>query len=152
MEEKTFETTAELLVPEKKKINPKIIIGAVLIVFLGIGSGFGLNKLVGKEGALGLKTQREIKEGEAVEAGQTYGEKSEAFPDNAVGVIEKNGIEGEGTHRLLREGGESQTAYLTSSLLDLDLFAGRKVEIWGQTFAAQKAGWLLDVGAVKVLE
>lgn len=152
MEEKTFETTAELLVPEKKKINPKIIIGAVLIVFLGIGSGFGLNKLAGKEGALGLKTQKEIKEGEAVEAGQTYGEKSEAFPDNAVGVIEKNGIEGEGTHRLLREGGESQTAYLTSSLLDLDLFAGRKVEIWGQTFAAQKAGWLLDVGAVKVLE
>jgi len=67
-------------------------------------------------------------------------------------VIEKNGFDGEGTHKLLREGGESQTAYLTSSVLDLDLFVGHKVEIWGETFAAQKAGWLLDVGAVKVLD
>jgi len=66
--------------------------------------------------------------------------------------LEKNGLDGEGTHRLIREGGPSQTAYVTSSTLDLDQFAGRKVQVWGETFRAQKAGWLMDIGRLKILE
>ena len=53
---------------------------------------------------------------------------------------------------LLREGGESQTAYLTSSVLDLDMFIGRKVQVWGQTFDSTNVAWLMDIGKIKVLE
>lgn len=75
-----------------------------------------------------------------------------AFPDEAEGVVEKGGIDGEGTHKLIREGGESQTAYLTSSIIDLDPLVGKKVKVWGETFKGQKASWLMDVGRVKVLD
>ena len=74
------------------------------------------------------------------------------FKDNATGMLDRGGIDGEGSHQLVREGGASQTVYLTSSVVDLEQFVGHKVQVWGETFAAQKAGWLMDVGRVKVLE
>ena len=145
----------EVLKPfEKKRLDWKIIVGLLLIVALGIGSGWGLAKFQssrkGEEGGTGVVST--LEEGEKVKIGKTYGRTDHIFKDTATGVLEKNGIEGEGTHRLIREGGESQTVYLTSSVLDLDLFVGHKVQVWGETFAAQKAGWLMDVGKVKVLE
>ncbi|MBU1327436.1 hypothetical protein KKB64_02970 [Patescibacteria group bacterium] len=74
------------------------------------------------------------------------------FKDTAEGVIEKDGVDGEGTHRLIREGGPSQTAFLISSVIDLDTYVGKKVKIWGQTMAAKKANWLMDVGKIEILE
>lgn len=74
------------------------------------------------------------------------------FRDSAQGVIQKGGLNGDGTHQLVREGGPSQTAYLVSSIVDLDQFVGKKVEVWGETFKAQKAAWLMDVGRVRILE
>ncbi len=53
---------------------------------------------------------------------------------------------------MVREGGEDQYVYLTSTVIDLESFAGKKVQIWGETTSAQKAGWLMDVGKVKVLD
>jgi hypothetical protein len=41
---------------------------------------------------------------------------------------------------------------MTSSVIDLDPFIDHKVKIWGDTFAAQKANWLMDVGRVEVVE
>ena len=64
----------------------------------------------------------------------------------------KGGIEGEGSHRILRPGGETQTVYLTSSVIDLSPFVDHKIKVWGETFAAQKANWLMDVGRVEVIE
>jgi hypothetical protein len=29
---------------------------------------------------------------------------------------------------------------------------GKKVQVWGETFKGQKAGWLMDVGRIKALE
>ena len=29
---------------------------------------------------------------------------------------------------------------------------GARVQVWGQTMGAKKAGWLIDVGRLKVLE
>jgi len=74
------------------------------------------------------------------------------FSSSAQGILEKGGLNGEGTHHLVRDGGPSQTAYLVSSVVDLDEFVGKKVEIWGETFKGQKAGWFMDVGLVKLLE
>jgi len=87
-----------------------------------------------------------------IKVGVSYGQVGQAFKDSAEGVLEKGGIDGEGTHHLVREGGPSQTAYLTSSVLDLDLFVGKKIKVEGETFAAQKAGWLMDVGLVTPLK
>lgn len=74
------------------------------------------------------------------------------FKDAADGVIEKDGVDGEGTHKLIREGGPSQTASIVSSVIDLDAYIGKKVKIWGQTMAAKKANWLMDVGKIEILE
>lgn len=72
------------------------------------------------------------------------------FKDSAEGTLEEGGIAGEGTHHLTREGGVSQTVYLTSTVVNLDDFIGKKVKVFGQTISAKKAGWLMDVGLVKV--
>lgn len=74
------------------------------------------------------------------------------FRDPAEGVLEAGGINGEGTHHLVRDGGPSQNAYLTSTVIDLESFVGKKVQVWGETFEARKAGWLMDVGKIKVIE
>ncbi len=80
---------------------------------------------------------------------------TQTFRDRAVGVVEKNDVAdlyAQGTHKLIREGGPAQTAYLVSSVVDLNLYVGKKVEVWGETFASTQVGWLMDVGKVNVLE
>lgn len=88
----------------------------------------------------------------SVKVGDVFGSSSDAFSDNVTGYLEIGGLRGEGSHRLLRPGGDSQTVYLTSSITDLDQFAGMEVKIWGETFAGQQAGWLMDVGRIEVLD
>ena len=73
------------------------------------------------------------------------------FPDKAEGTLKAGGIDGEGNYHLVRPGGESQNVYLTSSVVDLSQFLGKKIRVWGETFQAEKAGWLMDVGYVEVL-
>jgi len=74
------------------------------------------------------------------------------FKDTAQGVLQAGGIKGEGTHKLVRDGGPSQTVYLVSSVVDLDSYVGKKIQVWGQTLKAKYAGWLMDVGRLKILE
>lgn len=86
-----------------------------------------------------------------VKIGDIFGSADEKiFKDPATGVIDKGGFNGEGTHKLVRAGGVSQTVYLTSSTIDLDALVGHQVTIWGETFKGQKVGWLMDVGRAKV--
>lgn len=86
-----------------------------------------------------------------VKVGDVYGSADEkGFKDKVTGVIDKGGLNGEGTHKLLRPGGVSQTVYLASTLIDLDQLVGHQVTIWGETFKGQKVGWLMDVGRAKV--
>lgn len=75
----------------------------------------------------------------------------QTFTDNAVGVLREGGLEGEGSHHLER-GAKDQTAYITSSTVDLSPFVGKKVSVWGQTFQSEKAGWFMDVGYVEVVK
>lgn len=133
----------------KNKLSLKVVVIALGIVVAGIASGFGLNLTT--SGSIGVKSTTEAGEG-GVKVGDVVGVTESTFKDSAVGVLVRGGVEGEGSHHLLREGGPDQTAYLTSSVVDLSLFEGHKVEVWGETFDAQKAGWLMDVGRVKVLE
>jgi len=72
------------------------------------------------------------------------------FKDSAEGILREGGIDGEGNFHIERPGGVSQNAYLTSSTVDLSVYIGKKIKVWGQTFSGQKAGWLMDVGLVEV--
>jgi len=81
-----------------------------------------------------------------------YGNLSKTFADSAVGVIKSGGVNGEGTHTLERPGGVTQNAALTSSVVDLDLFVGKQVEVKGETNKSNKAAWLMDVGSIKITE
>lgn len=74
----------------------------------------------------------------------------ETFTDTATGNLKEGGFEGEGSFHLDREGGEDQNVYLTSSTVDLSEFLGKDVTVWGKTFNASKAGWLMDVGYIEV--
>lgn len=70
--------------------------------------------------------------------------------DTATGILATGGLNGEGTFHLVREGGASKYVYLTSSVVDLNNFVDKKVQIWGDTLASKKVGWLMDVAKVQV--
>lgn len=143
-----LENLVQPFAAEKEAKTPKkMVVTVILIILAGLGTGFFLAKN-GEMGALSggkpqiLKTQKVV--------GSTD---TKAYPDKAEGVLQKGGFEGEGTHKLIMNPKDpSQTAYLTSTLINLDDFVGKKIRVWGQTFAAQKAAWLMDVGRVELLE
>ena len=119
----------------------------ITLVLLGVGTGFLLSRST-------VTTNKETtQESKMVKTDKVEGvADTKNFKDSAEGTLEKGGINGEGTHKLVREGGPSQTAYLVSSVVDLDSYVGKKVKVWGETFAAQKAAWLMDVGKIEILE
>ena len=134
-----------------------IMIGVVVVLVLGLGSGFAGAYLTTAGGSVPVvpkdqqKTAEEVED--AVRVGAVFGVPDEkTFRDDTEGVLITGGLDGEGSHTLLRPGGISQNVYLTSSVVDLDQFEGHRVRIWGETFKGQKAGWLMDVGRVEVKE
>jgi len=145
----------ESLVKEVPEVNNsgkgkmKFIITTILVILSGVGTGYLLSSKVG--GGSGL-VNKELG-GAAITKGTEIGiEDEKTFKGSAEGDLEKGGINDEGSHHLVRPGGDSQNVYLTSSAIDLDQFVGRKVKVWGETFSAKSAGWLMDVGKLKVLE
>lgn len=145
--------------PVKPKTNTQSMnmLGPVILVvalILGVGSGYAAFKMIVKPTSQSTTTMgTQIPTGGGLKVGDIFGAADAAsFKDNAEGVLEKGGINGEGSHHLLRPGGKSQTVYLTSSVVDLDQVVGHKVKVWGQTFSARKAGWLMDVGRVQIEE
>ncbi|MFC1653654.1 hypothetical protein ACFL1M_02305 [Patescibacteria group bacterium] len=136
--------------PRTKTIAINLIV-SVLVVVAGVASGWGLSKVIGSSPEQTPEEQAVVNE-EEIKVGDIYGKEINGFRDSAEGLLLKGGIEGEGSHRILRPGGQTQTVFLTSSVIDLDPFIDHKVTIWGETFAAQKANWLMDVGRVEVLE
>jgi hypothetical protein len=138
-----------------KNNNLKIII--IIIAVFAITSGFWVSRFWPSQTAVSLDDLENTVgssavDAESLEVGVVYGNIQKAFKDVATGTIEKGSINGEGTHILNREGGVTQRASLTSSVVDLDLFIDKKVEIKGETNASTKTSWLIDVGNIKILE
>ena len=130
-------------------LSTRFLLMVIVVVLLGIGSGYAISR--SKNG--GKMTAVQQGSTPSANSGATFGSTdTTTFKDTAQGVLQQGGIDGEGQYHLVRPGGDSQNVYLTSSLVDLSQFNGKKVEVWGQTQKAQKAGWLMDVGRVKVLE
>jgi len=130
------------------------IISVLLVLALGIGSGFLLSQITIATGTVDKKVAvKELTGDDEIKKGLVIGvNDSKQFPDEAEGKLVEGGIDGEGTHHLERPGGDSQNVYLTSSIVDLNKFVGHKVKVDGKTFDAEKAGWLMDVGQLEVLE
>ena len=123
-----------------------IALGIALIVLAGIGTGYALSRS-NVQGVTVSETGSRT-----VETETTVGSLDETFSDEAEGLLVEGGIEGEGSHHLERDGGPSRYVYLTSSVVALDDYVGKQVKVWGETHDAQKAGWLMDVGKLEVLE
>ncbi len=127
----------------------KLIIGSVFVLMVGLGilTGYIIS---GKKTPSATSTALA---GPTAIGKNVFGSAdSKTFTDSATGVIEKDGISGEGTHKLVREGGPSQTACLVSSVLDLDQFVGKKVKVTSKTMDAKKCPWFMDVGRIEILE
>jgi hypothetical protein len=133
----------------------------LIVVVAALLAGFGLSRAFpqSKNGSslLTLNNTKTVStdtitSADQLKIGVLYGDTQSTFKDSATGTVQKGGINGVGTHTLIRNGGPSQSAALTSSTVDLDLFVGKKVEIKGETNASPKVSWLLDVGTIKILE
>ncbi|MCS6956658.1 MAG: hypothetical protein NZM02_02325 [Patescibacteria group bacterium] len=135
---------------DEKKSNNDIaysyfFIFVAFTVILGVVSGFLASK-INKKTVNNTSSSSQKKEKVVGIADKKI------FKDQAEGILKEGGIDGEGNFHLERPGGPSQNVYLTSSTVDLSLYIGKKVRVWGETFSAQKAGWLMDVGLVEILE
>ena len=143
----SMDTTTAAPRSTKQKSNPlPLILVIILAIVLGIGTGYFIKQKTA--------TATVTSQGVAVEKKgnvTSYGTKdTKLYPDSATGTLREGGIEGEGTSHLERPGGPSQNVYLTSSTVDLGTFTGKKVTVWGKTYAGNKAGWLMDVGYIEV--
>lgn len=129
-----------------------LVVAIFVVLIAGVGAGkvladrgVGSSKSTGPSGVAVGDTK--------MGADKEIGLSDEAtFKDTAEGVLREGGIDGEGTHKLERNMGPKKDVYLTSTAIDLQSFVGKKVQVWGQTIAGQKAGWLMDVGRVKILD
>lgn len=131
------------------RFPPKVLAIFAVFFVLGLLTGFFLSR----NKSINLSTQGGSVSSSNISKGQTFGsDDTKTFKDQAVGILKKGGTDGEGAYHLVRPGGDSQNVYLTSSLVDLSIFLDRKIKVWGQTQKAQRAGWLMDVGRVEVLE
>lgn len=142
--------------PMKKNSLILAVVICLVAIAAGVGTGYGSSRLfAGSEPSrVGNITGdlEQVPTG-AVKEGDVFGSQdTSTFKDPVKGYLEKGGLDGEGSHKLIRPGGVSQTVYMTSSVTDLDKFEGMEVEVWGETFSGQKAGWLMDVGRVQVLK
>lgn len=123
-----------------------LIITIIAAILLGVGTGFFLRSIKSTSSDSAVNKTTTTKEGKKV-VGIVD---KKTFNDTAEGVLREGGIDGEGTFHLERQGGPSKNVYLSSSSVDLSQFIGKKIKVWGQTYNAEKAGWLMDVGYVEV--
>lgn len=134
-------------IPSKGKMSKILpVVFAVVIVVGGVFSGL----ILASRNKTPTQTASLQEENLTPEVRESF---AQTFKDEAEGVIEKNedfDQYSQGTHKLIRPGGEDQTAYLTSSVLDLDQYVGKKVKVFGETFGSSQVGWLMDVGKVEV--
>lgn len=132
---------------KKAKLTNTLLVFAIVIA--GIASGWFLS------GPSAQSTDEPVianvtgtQEG-ATEAGIAD---TSQFDTEVEGTLEEGGIEGEGTHHLVRNGGPSKNVYLTSGVIDLQAFVGKNVKVWGQTLSGSNAGWLVEAGKITIIK
>ncbi|MCX7996235.1 MAG: hypothetical protein N2691_00545 [Patescibacteria group bacterium] len=157
MHNKTPHQQSGTMIHKIDKVAPTPVAVAVIILIfatiLGGATGFFASKVI--PNPIGNTASKTVPTNETEKAAdgsvRAAGIKdAKVFKDTAEGVLREGGFEDEGSFHLERPGGKSQNVYLTSSTVDLSQFVGKKVSVMGKTFAAEKAGWLMDVGYIEV--
>lgn len=126
--------------------NRLFLIILISSVILGVGAGYLM---------AGASSKKLAVNGNGGTPPKSAQQDKRTFRDFAEGTIEKrpapkNAEEYvEGTHTLVRPGAVSVA--LTSSVVDLSEYEGKKVKVYGETQKAIKEGWLMDVGRVEAL-
>lgn len=143
--------------PQEAKITKPLVFSNLNRVFLGV---LGLSLLLGLTSGYLLSSKGSAKSQTSVATNgatpKTAQQDTRTFRDFAEGVIEARPQPSnpkeylEGTHLLKRDG--AVPVALTSSVVDLSKYEGKKVKVFGETQKAIKAGWLMDVGKVEELE
>ena len=124
----------------------RTVVGITIVaVILGIGTGY---IMANKSVSSGLP----LIDSKPKAADQD----NRTFRDFAQGTLKtkpqpKNGGEYvEGSHVLIREGNDPVA--LTSSVIDMTQYEGKKVKVFGETQKAIKEGWLMDVGKIEEIK
>lgn len=132
-------------------VNRVYLIVLLLALVLGAGSGIYLASTAPKgSGSSGIDTS-------APTNAKSADQDSATFKDFAEGTLKKrpDPKEGEeyqeGTHLLARDDHPIPVA-LTSSVVDLSEYEGKRVKVYGKTEKAIKEAWLMDVGRVEVIQ
>lgn len=130
--------------------QPELILFLILAI-MGVGTGFVASQ-ISRGGSVSVVPPGGKIQTSSIGKGQVFGSTDEkTFNNTTEGVLREGGVDGEGSFHLERPGGVSQNVYLTSTVLDLSSFVGKKIKVWGKTYEAEKAGWLMDVGKVQIL-
>lgn len=148
-ETKALETnkiTKQLLSPD----NPKKLLLIVIITSIVLGTLTGY--IISQKGS---SLQSPGLSGDTTTPAKSATQDTRTFKDFAQGVIKakvqpQNGDYSEGTHTLIREG--AVPVALTSSVVDLSKYEGKKVKVFGETQKALTEGWLMDVGKVEEIK
>jgi hypothetical protein len=127
-----------------------LLVAILVVIGLGVATGWFLSG--SKIAAGGPASSASPSATSKTTTSATEAGLKEEKGDTATGDLEDGGISGEGTHHLVRDGGPSKYVYLTSSVVDLSTFTGKKVQVWGDTVSSKKAGWLMQVNRIKVLQ
>ena len=147
--------------PPEDMLMKNVMIIFALVIVVGILSGFGASYLGGASNSDATSKASKTASGtETLSGGDDVIESAgiadkEAFSDSAEGTLEEKTEEDfleEGSFKLIRPGGDSQTVHLTSSTVDMSEFTGKQVRVYGETFASEKVGWLMDVGFIEVIK
>ena len=128
-----------------KKFWPYIV-GGLLVVLVGVGTAKILSGKMSRGSSAGAAPGAKVTSTSAGVLDPTV------KYDTATGVLQTGGLNGEGTYHLVRDGGASHYVYLISSVVDLNAFVNKNVQIWGETEASKKVGWLMDVAKVQVTQ
>lgn len=142
------EFTEKITKPLMNAENPGrlIVIIAITAVILGIFTGY----------ILSTKSSTSSKISSLPGTAKTAQQDTKTFKDFAEGVIKTKPQSAdpseyvEGTHLLVRE--SAVPVALTSSVVDLSKYEGKKVKVYGETQKALKEGWLMDIGKVEEIE
>lgn len=125
--------------------NPMHLILGIVIAALILGTLTGY--------ILSTKNKGSTVSSLVTEKAKTAQQDSRTFKDFAEGTLKAKPAPSdpseytEGTHMLVREG--AVPVALTSSVVDLSQYEGKKVKVFGETQKAIKEGWLMDVGKVE---
>src|SRR5258708_4681613 len=97
-------------------LSRNVIIGLVVVALLGVGTGYLLAARGGKVASLGSALNSTTTGGSVTKGTIEGSDDQKTFKDTAEGILREGGSAGgEGQFHLERPGGESQTAFITSS-------------------------------------